>query len=242
MIEVDLLLIFVWIVTTLGIASFACYLGLRNGVEYPIAIMSCLVVIAAVAANKIVAVGNLYVPGGVIVASATFLVTDILSEIWGKEVSKRAVWSGFYGLLLMVATFWIVSAWPAPPFAQSTAERFEEILGLTPRIAIASIIAYLLSQHHDVFMFHFLKDKYNGKHLWLRNNVSTLLSQLIDSAVFITIAFYGILPIFSMIVSMWIVKAAIALIDTPFIYLVRWAARRNTLRTASALSAPPKLY
>ncbi|PIZ54623.1 transporter, partial [Candidatus Uhrbacteria bacterium CG_4_10_14_0_2_um_filter_41_7] len=91
-----------------------------------------------------------------------------------------------------------------------------------PRITVASFIAYLISQHHDVWAFHFWKKKTNGKHLWLRNNASTVVSQLIDTVVFTFIAFYGVLPIVPLILGTWVVKILIALIDTPFIYGAVW--------------------
>ncbi len=96
------------------------------------------------------------------------------------------------------------------------------VLEQAPRIAIASLIAYLVSQHHDVWAFHFWKKKTGGKFLWLRNNVSTISSQLLDSALFITIAFYGIMPIWPLILGQRAVKIIIAAIDTPFLYASIW--------------------
>jgi len=211
-----------WILATLGISSFAGYLGKRFSVSFPIGIMGSLVVIAAILANKIVVVGGLAMPAGVIVASSTFLITDILSEKWGRKAAQQAVWVGLYGMLLLITGLWIAIAWEPAPFARDHAESFASVLGMTPRIIAASVIAYMVSQHHDVWAFHFWKDRFQGKHLWLRNNASTIVSQLIDTVIFITIAFYGTFPIFTMIRDMWMVKTAVALLDTPFIYAVSW--------------------
>jgi hypothetical protein len=99
---------------------------------------------------------------------------------------------------------------------------FENVLGLAPRVVFASIIAFAVSQTHDVYAFHFLKEKTEGRFLWLRNNASTMVSQLIDTVVFILIAFYGVFPpqaIASMILGQYILKLTIAIVDTPFMYL-----------------------
>jgi len=83
--------------------------------------------------------------------------------------------------------------------------------------------AYLISQHHDVWAFHFWKDKTGGKYLWLRNNASTMVSQLLDTSIFIVLAFYGNVPILTMIGSQYLIKVLIAAFDTPFCYIfVKW--------------------
>ena len=120
--------------------------------------------------------------------------------------------------------------WQPAVFATEFSEMFSKVLALTPRITLASFIAYLISQHHDIWIFHFWKKKTNGKHLWLRNNASTIVSQLIDSIIFVTIAFYGIFPIWNMILGMWIVKIIIALIDTPFIYGAIWLMDKTKIK------------
>lgn len=217
-----LLLVFCWMLGALTMTTLAGVLGRRYGVEYPIAFMATLVIAAAVMANKIVVFGPFAVPAGIIVASATFLMTDILSEFWDKNMASKAVWVGFFCLIAFSLALQTAVYWPAPLFGLEKAEMFNTLLGQTPRIAIASIAAYLLSQHHDVWAFHFWKNLTQGRHLWLRNTASTVISQLIDSAIFITIAFYGVMPVGQMIFDMWIVKVIIALIDTPFIYLGRW--------------------
>ena len=89
------------------------------------------------------------------------------------------------------------------------------------RVVFASLTAYTISQAHDVISFNFWRNKTKGKHKWLRNNASTLVSQIIDTAIFITIAFWGLVPdLLWMIISQYVVKAIIALLDTPFFYLL----------------------
>ena len=222
----DITLIISWIIATFFIGSIAGILGKRYGVAYPISLVSALVVMANIFANKIVQFGSFTVPAGVITFSMIFFVTDLISEKWGKEEAKKAVWAGFFSSLVLIISVYIVIHWQPAVFAIEFSEIFAKALALTPRITIASFIAYLISQHHDIWAFHFWKKKTNKKHLWLRNNASTIVSQFIDSVIFIFIAFYGVLPVMPLILGQWIVKVVIALIDTPFMYGSIWLMNR----------------
>lgn len=214
--------IILWILITLVVCSSLALIARKWGVEFLIAAVAGLIVAADLMANKLVQIGPFSVPGGVILFSMTFLLTDMISEYWGKKYALKAVWAGFISSLIMVLSLFLVLNWQASPFALEQAEIFNKALALTPRIVIASLVAYIVSQHHDVWAFHFWKRKTKGKHLWLRNNASTLVSQLMDSAIFVTIAFAGIIPILPVIVGQYVVKVSIAILDTPFMYLIRW--------------------
>lgn len=112
-------------------------------------------------------------------------------------------------------------ALPIAPFAQDFQGNFTEVLGQSFRTVAASLLAYLVAQFNDVFIFHHLKKRFAGQHKWLRNNVSTMTSQMIDTILFITVAFWGIVPnLLMMIISQYIIKFVIALLDTPIFYLV----------------------
>jgi hypothetical protein len=180
-----------------------------------------LLVVANLIAVKIVSVGSLSFPAAVVAYPFTFLVTDVVSEVYGRQAATRIVWIGFavsVGIALLVLA---ASALPPAPFWPHEAA-YDTILGPVPRIITASMVAYLLSQHHDVFAFHRLRTATHGRHLWLRNNLSTMVSQAIDSAVFITLAFAGTMALSSLaqlMLGQYIVKAAIALADTPLCYL-----------------------
>jgi hypothetical protein len=188
-------IIILWIIATLLIVSIASILAKKYGVEYLIGTMAALVVMANIFANKIVMFWKFSVPAGVLVFSMTFLITDILSEKWGKKTARKAVWIGFFVSLILAVSLLIVINWEAAPYGKEFAEKFNEVLFLTPRIIIAGFIAYIFSQNHDVWAFHFWKKLTKGKNLWLRNNASTIVSQFIDSAIFVSIAFYGVFPI-----------------------------------------------
>ena len=184
------------------------------------------ITIASVLANKIINVFGLFVPAGVLAYSMTFLITDTISEIWGKETAKRTVFGGFIGLIAVLLLIQISLVWPKAPFWKQEAA-YQTIMGSTSRIIIASFIAYLVSQFHDVWAFHFWKKITGGRHLWLRNNFSTAVSQFIDSSLFITVAFYGVMPVWPLIWSQWLVKLAIAFLDTPIIYGIVWLLRKK---------------
>jgi hypothetical protein len=196
-------------------------------------------VIANAIANKIIVVGNLTMTASVVAYSMIFLVTDLITEVWGRREAQKAVWCGFYGVVLLVITSQIALHWEAASFAIETAEGFEKIFGTTIRVAIGSMAAYLVSQHYDIYAFTFLKKKTHGKYLWIRNNGSTITSQLISTIIFITIAFYGVLPIIPLIIGQWLVKSAIAVIDTPFLYLMRYIVQKTSVEGKCASIEKP---
>lgn len=177
-------------------------------------------IVANILASKVVTIWGFVLPAAVVAYPLTFLMTDVIGEIWGKEEANRTVRNGFIFQAISLILIFLAILLPVAPFADNQAE-FEAILGQSFRVVFASMIGYLVAQCNDVFIFHRLKEKFGGKHKWLRNNASTLLSQLLDTAIFITIAFIGTVPnIFAMILSQYVVKAAYALIDTPFFYVL----------------------
>jgi queuosine precursor transporter len=215
----ELITIFIWIIATLALASFSGILGKKYGVQYMIATAAALMVIVNVMNTKLVSIGSFVVPGGTLLFAVTFLITDIISEKFGKKYAIQAVWAGFYALIIYLVSVWIVLAWTPSSFALEASEAFSTVFSLAPRIILGSLVAYLIGQHHDVWAFHFWKKKTNGKHLWLRNNASTAVSQFIDSIIFVVIAFLGVVPnIWTVILSVYVVKLMIAIVDTPFIY------------------------
>lgn len=223
----DIIMILLWIVATLAISSFSGVLGKRYGVEYIIAIMASLVVVANIIASKIVVFGPFVVPAAVIVYASTFLLTDIISEKWGKQQARKAVWAGFYANLVLVVAIFIAVNWRAAPFAADFSVMFSSVLGIVPRVVLASMVAYLASQHHDIFAFHEWRKRTKGKHLWLRNTASTAVSQVIDTGIFITIAFYGVMDIVPLLIGQYVIKLLIAVMDTPFMYGVVWLMDRT---------------
>ncbi|SDN20530.1 hypothetical protein SAMN04488516_10121 [Desulfonauticus submarinus] len=193
-----------------------------------IAAFSGSLVIAQVLASKIVMWKGIVFPAGVIAYCITFVATDVISEIWGKSVAKQVVWAGFGAVIVSLFLIQGAVLMPAAPFWGKDSA-FSSIMVSTPRIILASLIAYLVSQTHDVWAFHFWKRVCKGKYLWVRNNFSTAISQLIDTTLFIGIAFGGQVPILSLIGGQLLIKLGIALLDTPVVYLFVWVLRRNDL-------------
>lgn len=182
-------------------------------------IMSLLV--ANVVAGKVVDLFGFIVPAAVVAYGITFLCTDVINEIWGKEQAQKTVMLGLKvqlaSMVLILLAIWL----PPAIFAVDFNVAFKAVLGQNVRVVFASLTAYTISQAHDVISFNFWKNKTKGKHKWLRNNLSTMTSQIIDTAIFITIAFWGLVPnLLWMIFSQYIIKAIIALLDTPFFYLL----------------------
>jgi len=183
--------------------------------------VTCLVV-SNIISSKIVGWGPLIFPAGVIAYSITFLITDIYTEFFGKKETEKLIIYGFISNILMIILIFIAISMPIAPFMEDYQAIYEKVLSMSFRIVVASMIAYIIAQSHDVFAYHFWGKLTKGKHLWLRNNASTLVSQLIDTSLFITIAFHGVVPtqaLINLIFYQYLMKALIALVDTPFCYI-----------------------
>ncbi|MDC7236045.1 MAG: queuosine precursor transporter [Spirochaetales bacterium] len=187
--------------------------------------------IAAIVANiqvlKLVDLFGINATLGNIVYASSFLVTDILSENYGKKSAAKAVFVGFLSLIASMVLFQ-AALWFTPSADDWAQESLQNLFGFMPRIVLASLVAFGLSQLHDVWAYNFWKKKWPAdRFIWLRNNASTMVSQLIDSVVFTLIAFAGQLPgnvLFQIFLSTYILKWVVAALDTPFIY---WAVRMN---------------
>ena len=177
--------------------------------------------IANVLSAKIVVIAGAVIPAAVVAYPLTFLMTDLIGEIWGKEQANQAVKNGFICQLISLVLIGLAILLPVAPFADNQAE-FKGIMAQSFRVVAASLVAYYCSQSWDVWVFHKIREKGTGNK-WLRNNLSTMTSQIIDTAIFITIAFIGTVPnIWVMIGSQYLIKCIYALLDTiPFYYLTR---------------------
>lgn len=199
-------------------------------------LLTGLFVTALIAANiiaaKLFVLGSVVLTVGIITYPITFLLTDTISEVWGKQWAKRTVWYGFFGSIIGMAYLQLAAVLPHPPFWTGQ-EAFAQTVALVPRITIAGLLTYLVSQHHDVWAFHFWKRVTGEKHLWLRNNLSTAVSQFIDSVLFVTLAFTGTMPLeglISLVLGQYVFKLLLAFVDTPMCYLlVRWARKDEVM-------------
>ena len=178
-------------------------------------------------ANKFVTVNLGFkvfiVSAGILPYPLTFLVTDLISEIYGQKKANLMVFSGFVASIFVLSFLWLGAQFNSIPNSIVDDFTYNAVFQNAWRLITASMIAYLFAQFIDVRVFHFWKKLTNGKHLWLRNNGSTIASQLIDTTLVISILFVGVWDtnqILSAIIDGWIFKMLIALLDTPIIYVV----------------------
>jgi len=190
---------------------------------YAFAIFSTL--LGNIAVCKCVDIFGLATTAGNVLYAATFLVTDILSEKYGKKEASRAVAYSFTIMVLWLAgTQLILSFEPnANDYIDSS---LKVVFGLVPRVTAGSLAGFIVSQNLDVFLYHAIWKKTGSDktRLWLRNNGSTLISQLVDTVIFTFVAFWGVYPqnvFFSILITTYLFKAIVAILDTPFMYLSR---------------------
>ena len=150
-------------------------------------------------ANKFVTVDlgfhTFVISAGVLPYPLTFLITDILSEIYGRKNTSRVVYSGFAALVLVMIILHVGNIFDSIPGSPINNEQYAEVFANSRRVILSSMIAYLVAQLVDVRLFHFWKRLTKGKHLWLRNNASTFLSQGVDTTLVVFVLFYDREPI-----------------------------------------------
>ena len=161
------------------------------------------------------------VSAGILPYPITFLVTDLISELYGQKKANRVVISGFVASIFVLFFLWLGGQFSAIPDSIVNDNIYNAVFRNAWRIIAASMVAYLIAQFIDVRIFHFWKKLTSGKHLWLRNNGSTIASQLVDTSLVICILFIGVWDgrqIFNGIIDGWLFKMLMAFIDTPIIY------------------------
>lgn len=181
-----------------------------------------VLLISNVASTKIVDFGMFTFDAGTLLFPLSYIFGDILTEVYGYKKSKQVIWLGFFMALLMSLVFIIVGALPAAP-DWGNQEAYDKILGLTPRIVLASLVAYTMGSFSNAFILAKMKIWSKGKKLWARTIGSTVVGELVDSTLFILIAFVGILPsslLLTLIISNYIFKTLVEVLFTPLTYRV----------------------
>ena len=199
-------------------------------------LLGCIILsilLANLQGPKLTTIFGLQTSLGVIFYSSIFFATDLLSEKYGRAMANRAVLIGFsvsciLVLMLSIALLFLPSTDPeTAEFSNRIQQSFENILNFTPRFIFGSLLAYLISQSLDVWLFHWIRKKTDGRMLWLRNNGSTMISQAVDTLIYSLVVWWGVVEL-STAIQLGLVKygfkLAIAAIDTPFIY---WAISWN---------------
>lgn len=174
---------------------------------------------------------NLVVSVGIIAYPVTFLVTDLISELYGKKRANQVVVSGVIVSVFVLVLITISEKVTAVEFSPVNDEVFTHVFGNTGAAITSSMIAYLIAQFIDVRIFHFWKKRTKGKHLWLRNNLSTIPSQLIDTSVVLFVLCQageiGWESFFPFLMAGFLFKVGVALLDTPILYIIVYWARRH---------------
>ncbi|MCU0526773.1 MAG: queuosine precursor transporter [Elainella sp. Prado103] len=188
------------------------------------ALFVAVLLISNVVSTKIVAFGPLTFDGGTILFPLSYIFGDILTEVYGYQRSRKVIWLGFIAALLMSLTFMIVGALP-PAIDWANQAAYEQILGQIPRIVIGSLIAYFAGGFSNSFTLAKLKVLTNGRLLWLRTIGSTLVGQVVDTVLFVVIAFAGVegFPpslLWTLIVSNYLFKCGVEILFTPITYWI----------------------
>lgn len=206
--------------------------------DYNLRLLTVIFVVSLIISNvvtgKLVATGlyfneiQMVLPGAMVCYALTFLMTDVIGEIWGKQQANECVKLGFIAQLTALVLVQLTKYLPA--YDNSMQEAYNMVLGQGWLYVLASLLAYYTAQSWDVFIFHKIRNRFNGnpKLRWIWNNLSTLTSQMIDTIIFITIAFgIGMGWIFDhlsmlglMMLGQYLFKAILAILDTPFFYLM----------------------
>jgi uncharacterized integral membrane protein (TIGR00697 family) len=179
--------------------------------------------IANVTASKPVQLGGIVVPAAIFIYTLTFTLIDLINESLGKQGARMVILAAFIANLLLAAYVQLAVILPPAPF-YSRQEAFAGVLGSTPRIVFASLTAYLISSLIDAEIFSFWRARVQ-RLKWTRVLVSNAISTWVDSVIFITLAFYGTMPVWILIKGQYVIKMAITLLSLPLIYLVKGSGK-----------------
>lgn len=168
---------------------------------------------------------------GVLPYPITFLITDLISEIYGRKKANQIVTAGIFASFFSMGIILLAEIAPAIASSPIDDDTFTKVFALSPIAVFASMIAYLFAQYIDIAIYHFWKRVTKGKYLWLRNNFSTFLSQFVDTFTVVgLLCIFGVLPwdlFFGLVVSGFIFKVFIAFLDTPFLYFFVYIFRKR---------------
>ncbi len=186
------------------------------------AIFVTSLITANIIAVKLVGVASLIFPAAVIIFPVSYIIGDVLTEVYGFQRARLVIWLGFFCNLLSVIAIWLAQILPSASFWQGQAA-YEQILGYTPRLLVASFVAYLVGEFANSIVLAKMKIATQGRWLWTRTIGSTLIGEGLDSLVFISIAFLGTIPpsaMFFTIITQWLMKTTYEIVVTPLTYIV----------------------
>lgn len=188
-----------------------------------------VLIISNIIAVKLVAIGPLVVTAAIVLFPVSYILADVLTEVYGYAVARRTIWIGFLCNLVAVLAIVAGGLIPPAPFWDGQ-DAYDAILGYSSRLLLASFVAYLGGEFLNAFVLAKLKLRTGGRHLWLRTIGSTLVGQALDSAVFVVVAFAGVLPTGALVgaaVSQWAAKSLYEALATPLTYFVVGFLKRS---------------
>jgi queuosine precursor transporter len=188
-----------------------------------VAVFVTTLIVSNIVAVKPIQWGEIVLPAAIIIFPVSYIVADVLTEVYGYSAARRVIWLGFACNLLAVTIIWITMSLPPAAFWADNQTAFETILGFAPRLLVASFLAYLVGEFANAAVLAKMKVATRGRFLWMRTIGSTLVGQGLDSTVFITVAFWGVMPpeiIPTVIVTQWLVKSGYEALATPITYLI----------------------
>jgi uncharacterized integral membrane protein (TIGR00697 family) len=212
---------------------------------YPaiVALLATSLVVSNIIAVRLIAVRlsdaiELTLPAAIVLFPIAYIVGDVLTEVYGYPAARRGIWIAFGCNLLAVVAIWLAGVLPPASFwtagvyenSEQADQAYRAILGFTPRLLVASFLAYLVGEFLNSFVLAKMKVRTEGRYLWMRTIASTIVGQGADSLIFITVAFYGILPtsaLLTAVVSQWLVKSAYEALATPLTYWVVNSLKRS---------------
>lgn len=207
--------------------------GHRSQVSPYFVIITALFITALVSANiiavKLVSIAGQVLPAAIIIFPLSYIVGDVLTEVYGYRRARAVIWLGFLCNLIVVGAIWLGGRLPAAGFWAENQAAYDAILGYTPRILIASLMAYLVGEFANAAVLSRMKLATKGRWLWTRTIGSTVVGQGLDSAVFISVAFAGQVPaLWHLVWVQWLAKVAYETAATPLTYaVVTWLKRKE---------------
>ena len=203
---------------------------------YPavVALLATSLVVSNIIAVRLIAIRlsdaiELTLPAAIVLFPIAYIVGDVLTEVYGYPAARRGIWIAFGCNLLAVVAIWLAGILPPASFwtagvyenPEQADQAYQAILGFTSRLLVASFLAYLVGEFLNSFVLAKMKVRTEGRYLWMRTIASTIVGQGADSLIFITVAFYGILPtsaLMTAVVTQWLVKSAYEALATPLTY------------------------
>jgi uncharacterized integral membrane protein (TIGR00697 family) len=180
-----------------------------------------ILLISNIASTKILTLWKFTFDGGTILFPLSYIFGDVLTEVYGYKRSRRVIWTGFFGAFLMSLVLYIVQILPPAPDWHNQ-QAYENLIGFVPRIVLGSLIAYFAGEFSNSYILSRMKILTRGRFLWTRTIGSTLVGEGIDTLIFCTVAFYGLMPnslLIAVIVSNYIFKCSVEILFTPVTYV-----------------------